>query len=263
MIRRPLLRWHGGKWLLSPWIVKHLPEHRAYVEPFAGAASVLMRKARSHVEVVNDLDGDLVNLFLVLRDRPDELRRQAELTLFAREEFDLAYEPCADPLERARRLLVRASMGRASASATSPWKASFRNHTGASRTTTGAHDWSNYARSIDEFSARLKGVLVENTDAIKVIRQHDAPDTLFYVDPPYPMGSRDKFRDYRHEMTDEDHEELAAVLKCVQGRVVVSGYRSALYERLYGHWRSIEEKAYADGARPRREVLWFSPSVVT
>ena len=135
----------------------------------------------------------------------------------------------------------------------------FAQDTDASRTTTGAHDWSNHARSIDDFSARLKGVLVENTDAIKVIRQHDAPDTLFYVDPPYPMGSRDKFRDYRHEMTDEDHEELAAVLKSVQGRVVVSGYRSALYERLYGDWRSIEEKAYADGARPRREVLGFSP----
>ena len=84
----------------------------------------------------------------------------------------------------------------------------FAQDTDASRTTTGAHDWSNHARSIDDFSARLKGVLVENTDAIKVIRQHDAPDTLFYVDPPYPMGSRNKFHDYRHEMTEEGMRSL-------------------------------------------------------
>ena len=90
---RPVLRWHGGKWLLAPWIIGHFSEHRVYVEPFGGAGSVLMRKPRCYAEVWNDLDGEVVNLFRVLRSaRAQELVDVIRLTPFARDEFVAAYE---------------------------------------------------------------------------------------------------------------------------------------------------------------------------
>ncbi|HBP4591037.1 TPA: DNA adenine methylase, partial [Pseudomonas aeruginosa] len=101
--QRPILRYHGGKWLLAPWIIQHLAPHHTYIEPFGGAASVLLRKARSYAEVYNDLDGDVVNLFRVARDRGEELRQALALTPFAREEFEASYAETTDPLERARR----------------------------------------------------------------------------------------------------------------------------------------------------------------
>lgn len=117
---RPILRWHGGKWRLAPWIISHMPAHRVYVEPFGGAASVLMRKPRTNLEVWNDLDGELVALFRLLRERPNDLARLVEATPFSRVEFDLAQsgEPCEDDLERVRRLLIRSHMGFSSCGAT-------------------------------------------------------------------------------------------------------------------------------------------------
>ncbi|MFG8489773.1 DNA adenine methylase, partial [Pseudomonas aeruginosa] len=100
-VRRPILRYHGGKWKLAPWIIQHLAPHHTYVEPFGGAASVLLRKARSYAEIYNDLDGDVVNLFRVARDHGEELRQALALTPFAREEFEASYVETTDPLERA------------------------------------------------------------------------------------------------------------------------------------------------------------------
>jgi hypothetical protein len=112
---RPVLRWHGGKWNLAPWIISHFSAHKVYVEPFGGAGSVLMRKRRAYAEIWNDLDGHVVNLFQVLRShRAGELVEQLRLTPFARDEFDLAYQPYEDPVERARRLVVRSFMGHGS-----------------------------------------------------------------------------------------------------------------------------------------------------
>lgn len=115
--QRPILRYHGGKWLLAPWIIQHLAPHHTYIEPFGGAASVLLRKARSYAEVYNDLDGDVVNLFRVARDRGEELRQALALTPFAREEFEASYAETSDPLERARRMVVRSFQGFGSAAA--------------------------------------------------------------------------------------------------------------------------------------------------
>ncbi|CAB5540684.1 DNA adenine methylase [Citrobacter werkmanii] len=120
VIKHPAIRYHGGKFRLASWIISHFPDHRCYVEPFGGAASVLLKKKQSEAEVYNDLDGDVVNLFRVLRDpvSSQALIDACALTPYSRVEFRCAYEPTDDPIEKARRLIVRATMGFGSAGAT-------------------------------------------------------------------------------------------------------------------------------------------------
>lgn len=262
---RPVLRYHGGKWILAPWIISHFPRHRVYTEAFGGAASVLMRKPRSYGEVYNDLDGEIVNLFRVLRsDRAGELVEALRLTPFARPEFEESYTPAADPLEQARRTVVRSYMGFGSDSATGA-QCGFRGNSNRSGTTP-AHDWVNYPAALVKVIERVQGVVVEGRDANAVVAQHDGLDTLHYVDPPYTHGTRKvatlrKGKGYRHEMTDDDHRALAKTLHSVAGMVVLSGYACPLYDdELYSDWTRVERAAHADGASPRTEVLWLNPA---
>ncbi|MFZ5520427.1 MAG: DNA adenine methylase [Pseudomonadota bacterium] len=259
-VTRPLLRYHGGKWKLAPWILRHLPPHRVYVEPFGGGASVLLRKPRSYAEVYNDLDGEIVNLFRVARDDGERLAQALELTPFARVEFSSAYDPDGDPLEQARRTLVRSFMGFGSAGA-SGQQTGFRANSNRSGTTP-AHDWMNYPAHFRAVIQRLRGVVIEHRDAADVMRAHDCDEALHYVDPPYVHDTRQlrtRAPAYRHEMTDEQHAALASVLHSLRGRVVLSGYRSPLYDDLFGSWRRVDVNAHADGARARVESLWLSP----
>jgi DNA adenine methylase len=260
-----VLRWHGGKWKLAPWILRHLPPHRVYVEPFGGAASVLLLKPRSYADVYNDLDGELVNLFRVVRDHGEDLRRSLELTPFARDEFDVSYAPSADPVEQARRTVMRSFMGFGSnmsktTSTGATMRTGFRSNSNRSGTTP-AHDWRNYPALLPDIIERLRGVVIEHREAVDVMLAHDSERTVHYVDPPYVQETRDAGSDYRHELTDADHERLADVLHSLRGAVVLSGYDSSLYARLYADWRRVERAAHADGARARVEVLWLSPRV--
>lgn len=261
---RPIVRYHGGKWLLAPWIVGHLPPHRVYVEPFGGGGSVLLRKPRSYAEVYNDLDGEIVNVFRVARDCGEHLVRSLELTPFSRDEFLLSYEPSDDPLEQARRTIARSFMGFGSAAVCGE-SSGFRANSNRSGTTP-AQDWRNYPEALKRIVARMRGVVIENRDAVEVMKVHDGPDTVHYVDPPYvhetrARGDRVSVKQYKHEMTDDQHRELAAVLHGLRGAVILSGYESTLYDELYGGWVSIGRPAHAGGARKRTEVLWVSPKV--
>jgi len=124
-----------------------------------------------------------------------------------------------------------------------------------------AHDWQNYGEAFQGIVERLRGVVIENRDAKQVMAKHDSPETLHYVDPPYLMETRtDSGKDYRHEMTDAQHFELAEFLHGLQGPVMVSGYRCDLYDSAFRGWHRIDREALADGARKRIESLWFSPS---
>ncbi|ABM59470.1 DNA adenine methylase [Verminephrobacter eiseniae] len=253
---RPVLRYHGGKWRLAPWIIGHFPAHRVYVEPFGGAGSVLLRKPRAYAEVYNDLDGELVNLFHVARDRGPALSQALRLTPFARREFIDSYQPSSDCLEQARRTVVRSFMGFGSNSHNK--RSGFRNNSNRCGTTP-AHDWANYPQALEQVIDRLRGVVIESKDAVSLIGQMDGDGTLFYVDPPYVLSTRDKGHDYRHEMTDADHESLAQTLHRVKGFVVLSGYPNRLYARLFPDWQCIERHVFADGARQRVECLWLNP----
>lgn len=270
-VERPVLRYHGGKFKLAKWIISHFPKHRVYVEPFGGGGSVLMQKQRSYAEVYNDLWDTVVNVFEILRnpETAAELERQIRLTPFSRKEFeqvgDIDLQQITDPIEKARRTIFRSFAGFGSASTNAKYSTGFRANSNRSGTTP-AHDWVNYPNHISSFVQRLQGVVIENRDYKKVIEQHDSSQTLFYVDPPYVHATRNMKRGnaaYAHELTDEGHIELAAVLHSVKGMVVLSGYHSKLYDELYKDWQRVEKSAHADGAVDRVEVLWLSPSCKT
>lgn len=266
---RPALRYHGGKWLLAPWIIAQFPPHRVYVEPFGGAASVLIRKPRSYAEVYNDLDDEVVGLFRVLQDPAlaDALVARLRLTPFARAEFQLAYRESDDPVERARRLIIRSFMGFGSDGHNGARPTGFRANSNRSGSTP-AHDWVNLADAQAAIAARFQGVIIENRDAKKVMAQHDGPETLHYVDPPYLAETRSqkryrngrRYHEYRHELTDAQHADLLQFLTGLRGMVVLSGYPSAMYDAALAGWRRVEREALADGARPRTEVMWINPA---
>ncbi|MES2367665.1 MAG: DNA adenine methylase [Pseudomonadota bacterium] len=262
--KRPILRYHGGKWMLAPWIISHFPEHRTYVEPFAGGASVLLRKPRSFAEVYNDLDSEIVQIFKVARDDGERLARALELTPFSRTEFQESYHPTTDAVESCRRTIIRSFMGFGSDGVHSTHRTGFRGKSQRSGTTP-AHDWANYPDAFRSIICRLQGVVLENKPALEVIAGYDTAETLFYVDPPYVHSTRkrvDKARGYRHEMTDEDHIKLSEALKSVSGKVIVSGYPSPLYDEIFKDWQRVEKTgAFCDGAKQRTEVLWMSPNV--
>lgn len=264
---RPILRWHGGKWLLAPWIIGHFGPHRIYVEPYGGAWSVGFRKPRAAAEVWNDLDDELVNLFVVLRDRirAGELVAALKHTPFARSEFFKAYVPAVDPVERARRLVVRSFMGHGADGAGGIYRTGFRANSNRSGSPPAAA-WATLPASLEIAVERVRGVVIESRPAIDVMARHDSTDTLHYVDPPYLHATRrranrrpDNGGVYRHELTDADHGELLAFLRELKGMVVLSGYPSVVYDQgLGGGWVKIERSALADGALKRTEVLWLN-----
>lgn len=256
-VTRPVLRWHGGKWRLAPWIISHFPAHRVYVEPFGGAASVLLRKPRAYAEVYNDLDDEVVNLFAVLRGpKADELVEALRLTPFAASEFRAAYLPSEDPVERARRTVVKAFQGFGSNAVHRV--SGFRSNSNRIGTTP-ARDWRNLPDALPAIVDRLRGVTVTCRDACEVMAAHDGPDTLHYVDPPYVFATRtDDGADYRHEMNDDQHHNLLQFLRGLSGCVVLSGYPSVMYDAALIGWQRVERRALADGAAPRTEVLWIN-----
>ncbi|ADC73232.1 D12 class N6 adenine-specific DNA methyltransferase (plasmid) [Thioalkalivibrio sp. K90mix] len=264
----PLMRYYGAKWRLAPWVLEHFPPHRIYVEPFGGAAGVLLQKSQAELDVYNDLDDEVVNVFRVLRDpeEGDALRRACHLTPYSRAEFECSFETVDDPVERARRTLFRAWSSHGSTGATRTGRSGFRGDSGHPGTNP-AHQWARLAEVLPAFIERMKGVLVENRDGLDVMRLYDAPDTLHYLDPPYLPGTLhyDGGRYYRHNLSEPDHERLLEVARSMEGRVVISGYPNPLYDALLSDWTRVTRSvaaAGASGSDARTECLWLNPAVI-
>lgn len=260
---RPIVQYQGGKWRMAPWIISHFPPHAIYVEPYGGGASVMLRKGMSKHDVYNDLDGDMVNLFTVLRDPnlAQQLARALHFTPFSRTEFESAYSGSSDPVERARRLLIRSHMGFGSNGIHQ--KTGFRG-TGIRTSAPPQHNWADMPTVVDIVHQRFRGVVVENRNALDLIRAQDSDETLFYVDPPYPAYTRGPGHYYAFEMSDDDHRELAAVLRGVRGMVVISGYPCDLYDNeLYAKWQRKSKYARAGSSGKRTEVLWLNDAVTS
>ena len=245
---KTLFRYYGGKGHLAPWIVRNLPHHQTYVEPFCGAASVLFHKPRCYAEVLNDKDVDIMNLFAVLRNEmAPRLLDALYCTPYSLDEYHGAYAQDTDePIERARRFLVRSSMGffADSCNPDNPrpgFRADVWRKGGIP-----AHYWACLPERLMFFIERLRGVVIHNMDAFDLIRKYDRPDTLFYIDPPYVADTRtqaDHHR-YRHEMDDDGHRKLVDMCLHLQGKAAVSYYAHPIYKAFTeAGWR-VEKRTF-------------------
>jgi DNA adenine methylase len=264
-IKRPALRYFGGKWRLADWIINYFPGHTCYCEPFGGGANIILQKPPAFIEVYNDLNSDVVNFFRVLRERGNEFIRAIELTPYARDEYELVYEPISDPFERARRLYMQSWMERGGYRANgknSGWRWM---NSDARGTRSVVHDWNNIGH-LEAIVNRLKQITIENDGALEVIERYDTPETLFYLDPPYVQSTREQrwsLTAYAYEMSDDDHRRLADTLSRIKGMAIVSGYPSSLYTEIFAGWQMVTTESAANNQSAAKvEALWLSPRTV-
>jgi DNA adenine methylase len=267
-INAPALRYHGGKWRLAPWIIEHFPAPTSiecYVEPFCGAASVFLQKTPSPIEVLNDLDGNLVNFFQILREHTTKLVRAICLTPYSRREYEIAWRSFEnlnlDPLEQARRYYIRVWQGWGGFKPAHP--AGWRFQRSGSRGSAATADWNRWDHLVC-IARRLKDALIECDEALKVIERYDAPATLFYLDPPYLPSLRRWGRDaYQAETDTTYHRALLERIRDLEGMAIISGYPSELYDEYLPDWGRAEKLSRTTNYHHQaRETLWVSPAAM-
>ncbi|WP_430438293.1 DNA adenine methylase [Neorhodopirellula lusitana] len=258
----------GGKSLLANWILDYFPDHRTYVEPYGGMANVLLKKQPCEIEVYNDLDFRLVNLFRVIRN-PAELQvlqQMCELTPYSRKEFEslVQQEEPSDPVQRAYWFFVRCRQARgglgSQALTPSAWATSKR----ARRQM--PEPVSKYLSAVDglpEVADRFRTVVVESLPALEIFKKYDADDSLFYCDPPYPHSTlaNQKQPLYGCTMSDADHLEFLITIKALKAKVIVSGYSTPAYDRELSSWRKRERSThvqFSNSGGSRSEALWMN-----
>lgn len=256
--------WYGGKFNYLPWLLPLLPRCHHYCEPFAGSAAVLLNREPSPVETYNDLDGEVVNFFRVLREQTEEVIRAIAFTPFSREEFAIACSVNGQevsPLERARRFFVRARQVRTGLAQTASL-GRWANCKGTSRAGMSGvvSRWLGSVEMLPKIAERLLRVQIENRPALEVITLYDSDKTLFYCDPPYLHRTRGDTKSYKYELQDYQHRQLAQVLNKIKGKGAVSSYRCDLMDTFYEGWRREEApmKKCHSIKKPRIEALWMN-----
>lgn len=245
---RAIVKYPGAKWSIADWVTSYLPLHTRYLEPYFGSGAVFFHKPPVPYEVINDLSGDVVNLFRVIREDGERLATLIEMTPWAREEYEQSSLLASDPTERARRFLVHCwqSFGRGIPAVKTGWKTKSTPYT--------LTRWSQLPNDICAIVERLRAAQIECKPALDLIQRHNDANTLIYADPPYPRALRRRF--YEHEMTDTEHIELLNTLNAHPGPVVLSGYRCSLYDDRLAHWQMHEKRMTVEKGEKRTEVLW-------
>lgn len=262
--KRIAFGWYGGKYSHLDFILPHIPQDaRHFCDAYGGSAAVLINRPPAPVETYNDIDSELVNFFAMLRNQGSQLIKAISLTPFAREELVQActYEPGLTALERARRFYVRARQTRTGLAQTSSegrWAHCVL--TSRAGMAGAVSRWLGAVEGLPEIVQRLQRVQIENAPALDIIRRYDTTDTVFYLDPPYVHSARGDKAAYAYEMDDGEHEALAAALAGIQGRAVLSGYRTELYDRLYRDWNRIDAppRTCHSVRQKRVESLWMN-----
>lgn len=259
MTPRTVIKYPGAKWSVAQWIISVMPPHKSYLEPFFGSGAVFFCKPPSRIETINDLDGEIVNLFTVIRDRAEELERAVALTPYSREVYDEAWEALrhqdpAGPVEQARRTLIRYWQGHGSRTI---YKGGWKNDLAGREYAYAVRYWNSLPAWIAGTVERLKEAQIEHTPAVECIRRFRSPEVLIYADPPYLLSTR-KQRQYRVEMEDAQHEELMKVLLDHPGPVMLSGYDSDMYNDMLRGWMQLRHEARCEYGGKRTECLWVN-----
>lgn len=250
---KAVLKYPGAKNRIADWICSYIPPHEVYLEPYAGSLAVFFNKVPCHIETINDIDGEIVNYFHVLRDYPEELQNLIRLTPYSREEYKNAYSESNNAIERARRFCVKCWMGFGCGNL---YMNGFK--TGQqSNSPNPARAWTELPNTMRQAAERLKGVQIENLPAVELIQRYDTSDVFMYVDPPYLHGTRKNYL-YKHEMEDFEHEELLKELVKHPGKILLSGYENEMYNDYLTGWRKVSKSTRAEGGHARTEILWMN-----
>lgn len=265
----PLVPYYGGKWRVTPWILQHMPPHRAYVEPFGGVASVLLCKPPAFTEVYNDLNRYVVSLFRVLRTPHlcAELVDRVELTPYSREEYEQAWYTKDSPddsiVDIAWKFIVFAYQGTGATSTSdrtslSGWENRIYSAGRLSCNKDRGRTWAGYPKRLVEAAHRLRSVAVEHRDAFDIIKNYAGTpesDTLFYLDPPYL-----DVKGYPNTpFTREHHERLIDTVTALDCMVMLSGYDSPLYQDRLKDWTVYRRASTALNNKDTIECLWLNP----
>ena len=253
-----VVKYPGAKWSIAKWVISHFVEHHSYLEPYFGSGAVLFSKPRSNIETVNDLDGDVVNLFYWIRTDPERLARTIYWTPYSRDVYERAWAEQyteRDPFQRAVNFYILMMMGHGFR--TTGGKVGWNNDIQGREASYSARYWCKTPDTIFEAAQRLKGVQIENKPAVDLIERFNFPNVLIYADPPYLLETR-HCKQYKHEMDLKDHMDLLDVLKAHRGPVLLSGYDSDLYNDTLSGWYRDETNAVTQTSRRRREVLWMN-----
>lgn len=241
---------------MADWIIHFFPEHHSYLEPFFGSGAVLFRKPRSNIETVNDLDGNVVNLFEWIKKDPERLAHEIYYTPYARRVYEDAYKSLPqDSFESAVNFYIRSNMGRGFR--TNGERVGWKNDVQGREKAYAASDWCRLPEKIVQAAERLRGVQIENRPAVELIKRFNSPKVLIYLDPPYMLGTRHG-KQYRCEMDDRDHEELLDTALRHKGPVLISGYESDLYNGMLQGWHREEQYSYSQVCSKKKEILWMN-----
>lgn len=253
---RAVTKYPGSKWSIAGWIISYFPEHHSYLEPFFGSGAVLFNKTRSNIETVNDLDGNVVNMFEWIKRDPERLAHEIYWTPYARAIYEDAFASVPqDSLEKAVNFYIRLNMGHGFR--TNGKKVGWKNDVQGREKAYAAQDWINLPEKIILTAERLRGVQIENRPAIDLIQRFNYSNVLVYADPPYVLSVR-YGKQYRYEMNDRQHADLLDVLMAHKGPVLLSGYDNDLYNDRLKTWYREETKCRSQVGTVKKEVLWMN-----
>lgn len=257
MKTKAVLKYPGSKWRLADWIIDFFPKHHSYLEPFFGSGAILFSKERSNIETVNDLDGEVVNLFECIRKDPEKLAHEIYFTPYARQVYEDSYIDGinGDNYQRARNFFIRCNMGHGFR--TTGEKVGWKNDVQGRERAYALKGWNSLPEKIIATAERLKGVQIENRPAEELIPRFNFDSVLIYVDPPYMLETRHG-KQYRCEMNDRQHVKLLEILKAHKGPVILSGYETDLYSDMLKDWHKEYKDSYTQGMSKKTEVLYMN-----
>lgn len=257
---KPVLKYPGSKWRIAKEIVQLIPEHHAYIEPYFGSGAVFFSKDASHIELINDLDDNVPNLFKCIRDCPDELAGFIAAVPYARYEYERAFSEVnteKDSLKKAADFLVTCWQGHGFR--TNGYRVGWKNDVQGRERMYALRNWYHLPEVILETAERLRCVQIDNRPALEVIKRFNYPNVFMYIDPPYILGTRTA-KQYRHEMADADHEELLDILTKSNAKIMISGYESEMYNRALKGWEKMQFRSNAEYGGNRVETVWMNYS---